>query len=286
MITAQRDTKFTNYLYDTLFDKYDFIVKWRVTYACNYHCSYCYQNERCNKNFERPFDLIETAKKIDDLIKRVGAKKPMIMMIGGEASLLPLNEIKWTTNPDIHITTNFSAPIEYYNSIPDLELCTSYHHEYNTPEAFYNKFKQLNVKNKFVEMVYNDDTKEDVNALIKLLDKDGFKYIVDYDRLQIDKAVPVVSLMKEPRVIFKGVPYDNKQDIFGTNKYLPTTGYRCNMGLTYCYIKGDVAFQTTDTDCKNKVNIEDWKPHSRICQCTGCTICGAINLWEDESSSK
>lgn len=271
----------------------ELVIKWRCTYACNFHCSYCYQDKNCVKDIGN-INHFEIAKKINDLISRNSFKSVELMLIGGECSLLPLSEIiaKIKGLTHLHLTSNFSRSVEYYNQlgqqVKNFELCLSFHSEHFSADYFINKALKLNKSiNLFIEMVQNAETESANKKMIELCQKYGIPYIVDTDRRQdANKGVVLQSkIIPRLEVTFdngKVKFYENKTDLFFDkdvnaykNKYLELTGRTCSQGYDYIYIKGDKIF---DMCSGRKTNIEDWNPKKRICKLNGCSFCGRMNI--------
>lgn len=271
----------------------DLVIKWRCTYACNFHCSYCYQDQHCVKDIGN-INHFEIAEKINDLISRNSFKTVELMLIGGECSLLPLPEIvaKIKGLTHLHLTSNFSQTAEFYNQlarqVENFELCLSFHSEYFKPEAFLEKVLQLDKRiNLFIEMVQNAETESANRKLIELCKKNNIPYIVDADRRQgANKGVNVQSnIAPRIKVTFdsgKVKLFNNKNDLYFDkdvkaiqNKYIPLKGSTCSQGYDYIYLKGDKIF---DMCSGQKTAIEEWEPRRRICKSDGCTLCGRINI--------
>lgn len=271
----------------------DLVIKWRCTYACNFHCSYCYQDKNCVKDIGN-INHFEIAEKINDLISQNSFKTVELMLIGGECSLLPLPDIiaKIKGLTHLHLTSNFSQTVEFYNQlgqqVKNFELCLSFHSEYFSAEDFINKALKLDKNiNLFVEMVQNVETDSANRKLIELCKNNNIPYIVDTDRRQgVNKGVALQSkISPRLKVTFdngKVKFYENKTDLFFDedinaykNKYLELTGRTCSQGYDYIYIKGDKIF---DMCSGRKTDIEDWKPEKRICKANGCSFCGRMNI--------
>lgn len=160
-------------------------VKWRMTYACNYDCSYCIQRKRrtgsrtggvCADTEKCAAAAPEVSRIIDELGERAESGV-LLEMIGGEVTLLDLDRIlALITSPRlkrVNITTNFSRGADYFLRLHrmlkargvELDLAMSLH----TPQTSLEKFKSEILKFKAgadgatfkCESVTYDDTPDD-----------------------------------------------------------------------------------------------------------------------------
>lgn len=270
-------------------------IKWRITYDCNFQCSYCIQN-KCRKD-NMDFDIFSTAERIEKLIQKSKQKNVELMLIGGEVSLLPLVDIikKIPSVTLLHITTNLSADVDFYNRLNDivpLKLCASFHDEYFELDDFISKFEKINCENKVIETVLNSKTENLVNELVEKCKVKGIDYLIDSDRMECDKQ-KLISSNTKPRlkVTFEnGVEkiYNNKYDMFSDSDIpfiysketylLKTGGMICNRGFNYLYIRGDVLIGGNGF-CHERLKLEDWIPTESECgEGNLCSFCGVLNL--------
>ena len=108
------------------------VIKWRLTDACNYKCSYCLRYSWSNKTQDT--SLVqqdnELAIRLIPEIARIINEMPgkvKLDLIGGEVSLLDLETILngiFAITSDklfrLNITTNMFKPAEYYTNLCDL----------------------------------------------------------------------------------------------------------------------------------------------------------------------
>lgn len=131
-------------------------VKWRLTYCCNYRCSYCIQKKSIDA-YERTIAednerMLECAPEVNRIIEELGegARNGVLLeLIGGEATLLDLpaliERITSSRLKRLNMTTNFSRGADYflgiYNTLKargiEFSLIASLH----TPQADIETFK-------------------------------------------------------------------------------------------------------------------------------------------------
>lgn len=261
------------------------IIKWRLTYDCNYHCSYCIQEWLKSRQLE--FDMKETAKKINNLVSKSPFNKAEVGFVGGEVSLLDLKTLQ-DLMPNVtsfSITTNLSAPVDYYNSLRNLYLIASYHYEFVDLDEFVDKFDKIQVDKKKIEVVLTEDNKEQVYRLVEICKKKGFYIQVDEDRRIQTKLQTAPTSIKIPRI--KVEFDDGKEEYFNTkfdmlyDKRINTNsknafiakGMKCSQGYDFIHIMGDKIW-----DCGGDYTLDNYTFHYNICK-SGCTLCGRISLY-------
>ena len=121
----------------------NFLLTWKMSTTCNYHCSYCtnLENVSTYKVKYTNKDLVEKAIKINKLIRNNNINKlPLkLKLMGGETTLYNLTEIlNYIENiSQLVIATNFSKDLDYFYDLEDyckkrnifLTLICSYHIE-------------------------------------------------------------------------------------------------------------------------------------------------------------
>lgn len=155
---------------ENLYNKTDtFIIRWNITYLCNYSCEFCVQGNK-KKHIKKSIgENQEIRSKIcDNLVtfieKKINKqyKYLKIYLIGGEVTILKdfpellkkLVECKFEGDIKFHITTNLSAPNEVWNYLVELfskkykygrtlEVSASYYKEYTDETTFINKVNIL-----------------------------------------------------------------------------------------------------------------------------------------------
>lgn len=176
-----------------------FIIRWNMTYLCNYNCDFCIQGNKEKHIENSKEESQETREKIvNNLVKFIETKlnkkykKIQIFLIGGEITILKdfldvvtkLVECKFEGTIEIHITTNLSTKEEILNSLVELfnrknpyprilEISASFYKNFANEEEFAKKVKLLygknKIKNKTIGKLFNNRAL--VNKLKKILGK-------------------------------------------------------------------------------------------------------------------
>lgn len=168
--------------------KYDYYIKWRISYECNYHCEYCLQNRnKCKeRRNEQSYDIIGTANKIADMI----CPKTLIELVGGEISIVKevpeIVSLFKSKGADVKCLTNLSNDWTFYKDFT--ELRASFHPSQCDMEEFKNKL--LNLKSNGVivgaEVVLSPVSSEENNQkkmdFAKWCEDNGIEITIDTDR--------------------------------------------------------------------------------------------------------
>lgn len=168
------DNKDVASIHNVNFKKDQFIISWQLTSLCNYNCKFCIQGD---KEKHKKDSLGESAKKrkiiCDKIVSFIenlhGYKKLKIHLLGGEITILKdfpeiltaLASCHFKGEIRFNITTNFSAPADYYiklfdtvkkyNSIEtprSLAVSVSFYKDYVEFKQF---CKKLNIVQKHLE---------------------------------------------------------------------------------------------------------------------------------------
>lgn len=161
----------------------DFLIKWRLSDLCNYHCSYCIRNNRGGDK-RKPYNraellstedkLCEVSKNIKRMLQGLPYHHVKVSVIGGEPSIFNLERIfSGLTGvvAQIYITTNLSREAEYYNRLFDfgeknnikITICGSFHPDFTTIDDFFGKVDSIVEKNmdyfscEIVSNIFNQD---------------------------------------------------------------------------------------------------------------------------------
>jgi len=290
----------------------DFLIKWRLTECCNYHCSYCIRNK-----FKRPSDnlkldqelCIRTKDKIINLINKIN-KTIKLDLIGGEPTLIDLfpilsDLISKTNNliKQILITTNFSRPLNYFTDIINLcaknnikvNLVCSFHKEFIKLEMFMNKIKLLNSLdysnlNLIVETVQAGDlelenkfkTICEENNLIYHIDRDSRKELNNNsESISNDKKTKLISLDEDNNL----VEYSSFRQFCNYKNFSPF-GMFCTKDFDSFLIENGlhVGFDPKNNKigCRIKSDIDDFTPLTipKVCL-SNCNLCGNISIFND-----
>lgn len=179
----------------------DFIhIEWRITYLCNYDCSYCIQKgSRSKKIIPLDVDFLKKiAVKINSIIDSV-SKPCYLTLVGGEPTLIDipyfLENIFISKNLKyIKIISNFSKNVEFYNKINEISVKRniidkfnfSLHEKFVEPEKFFEKLKQLTFSNFLIELVVTKDNIEIAKKVKDLAEKNNFTLKFDINKKDVN----------------------------------------------------------------------------------------------------
>ena len=146
-----------------------FIIRWSLTYVCNYNCDFCIQGSKEKHMEKSKNESIETRRKIcDNLIEFIETKLNKkydyidIYLLGGEITILKdfieiitkIVECKFEGKITIKVTTNLSANekvleelVEMFDKkmtfLREIHINASYYKDFASEEEFINKVKIL-----------------------------------------------------------------------------------------------------------------------------------------------
>lgn len=250
-------------------------IKWRLTEACNFHCSYCIRRTMVQKSQElqqaqKDWEICKKVlPEVNRIIEELPGEKVKIDLIGGEITLFPLNElISGLTSSklsEINITTNLSASVNYFKQLIDycasrkikFSVTASYHAEFITLDTYITKMKELNeyISDYFIlsgETVSLQDNQDIVQAYITRMNESGLTYMVDSDKTKPCRTLLTETSQDKPlryRVIYDtGEVKDfNSRGMFIDGVYdnhpllnrciLRTEGMYCSRDYDYVYIE-------------------------------------------------
>lgn len=182
-----------------------FVYQWEMTKYCNYNCSYCYQKETHEKEFPNIENLKNCAIDIADMLKRHKTNKlKQLSLIGGEVSVLPLDEIikPIISQIDIlNIVSNGSGNLEkviklVLDSNKKIIIVLSFHEEFTTIEKFISKANIL--KEKFgnnknfsinVILVVTNTNYKLIQEAAKKLDDNNISFDIQPERHDLNLSV-------------------------------------------------------------------------------------------------
>ena len=277
----------------------DSVIKWRLTDACNYKCSYCLRYSWSNKTQDT--SLVqqdnELAIKLIPEIARIINEMPgkvKLDLIGGEVSLLDLETILTgifaiTGNKlyRLNITTNMFKSAEYYTNLcnlvndngAELGITCSWHSESCTFENFFEKFEQIksptNQKGIRCECVSRIDNQDDIKRFIDYCESKGISYFVERDlnALSEDKKNLLVGSSSKKKDRYKVITDEGKELLFKTRNevisgeftnygfFVDAKNYYCTRDYDYTYIEKDIHMgRIGNSDCKKVESIYDFHP--------------------------
>lgn len=298
-------------------NKYDFVIKWRLTNCCNYRCSYCIRKnkvESIDKIYEDTTKINYSLPLVVDIIKnrKVDTK---LELIGGEISLFNLesfiSKLCKETKPylkRITFTSNFSKPVEYYNNLIDLcysldvslGMIYSFHPEYVSLDNFIHKFNEIKKykENRIsVEMVSTHYNKRLVNDFIKQCKENNIEYKVDADFNDPNKSELITTSNKDNTEGFR-IDFNNYSEycdslrkleqIYGDSQKIATKGFMCTLDYDYIYIDKDkhIGYDETTKNCKTEMDLKDFRVRDfdNLIVCNrNCTLCGKMSVFMDKT---
>lgn len=279
----------------------DFVVYCRITNACNYHCSYCIQKKNIKKKEASIDCLINKINNTIDEYYDLFNKQIILVIIGGEPTLLNLNYIFKSLHQnkikEIRITTNLSQSSEYYISLSKefkkINYIFSLHLEFISKEDIVKKLKEIRS---------NTETKIDINMVIN---KENYNQSVDIIKnlpngITIKPALEREignTISKENEEVKKLIP-DTKQrgkfDINGkeytqaealcylTDNNINLKGYYCDINYNVIrinpygrYMKCFFGEYDKETTLKDIINTPT------ICEKDKCNLCRVSKISKD-----
>lgn len=283
------------------------VVKWRLTDACNYKCSYCLRYAWSNKTQDT--SLVkqdnELAIKLIPEVARIVNEMPgkvKLDLIGGEVSLLDLDLIvdgifKVTGSKlfRLNITTNMFRPAEYYTNLcniacsygAELGITCSWHSERCSFDEFFEKFMQIksptNQKGIRAECVSRVDNQEDVKRFIEKCEANNITYFIERDlnATPEEKQKLLIGSSKKKSDRYKIITDTGNELLFKTRNevisgelvdfesYAKSTGYFCSRDYDYVYLEKDIHMgRIGNEDCKQIESIYDFHPLTEPKICT------------------
>lgn len=176
------------------------LIRYTVSYACNFNCKDCYQEtKRLQNKYRVSKELINNiSKKINDLIESVpNDGKPITLYPeGGEISLWNLTDdiLKNITTKrltGIKIVSNFSADIDWYKKLVNycetnnlqLRILLSYHHNQMPLDLFKSKILELNkIYSPKVLVVVDNENYKDHTDILEFLKNNNIRFNLNFKR--------------------------------------------------------------------------------------------------------
>lgn len=252
-------------------------IKWRMTHACNYRCSYCIRKYGMLKDdqslnmLQKDIDMCNSAvPHVNRLCNELpGAVK--LCLIGGEVSLMDLASIiNQLTSPKlkfISITTNLSRPTDYYTNLVKLchsrditfSIAASYHEEFADMNEFLHKVADITNTGCLIkaEMVSLPTNQEEVIKFRQQCEQLGITYVIEKDvadRDGIDKCITnkVIGGTNNKNMRYKVTRDDGSVSFYASrNEFITgkdntsnsklaiaTTGLYCTKDCDYVDIEG------------------------------------------------
>lgn len=250
-------------------------IKWRMTQACNYRCSYCIRKYITHKDDQSLDGLQKDTDMCNRMVPYVnklcdelpGAVK--LCLIGGEVSLMDLPSIiNQLTSPKlkfISITTNLSQSADYYIGL--IELChsrgiafsiaASYHEEFADMNEFLHKVADIADTGCLIkaEMVSMPTNQEEVVKFRQRCEQLGVTYVIEKDIADHDGIAKCITNKVVGSTNNKNIRYEVTRDDGSVSLYasrnefitgkdntsnsklaIKTTGMYCTKDCDYVYI--------------------------------------------------
>lgn len=217
--------------------KYDYYIKHRLTYECNYHCEYCIQHRNfCQKRRnEQPYNVMETVHKILEMIR----PNTLIELVGGEISIVKevpeMVKLYREKGADVKCLTNLSNDWTFYKDFT--EIRASFHPSQCDMEDFKNKL--LNLKSNGVivgtEVVLSTVSTEENNQkkmdFAKWCEDNGIEITIDTDRFdEMAKSLRPNPLKHHCYYYVDGVKTE-KKSLLDENGMFESYGCNCYIGV-------------------------------------------------------
>lgn len=290
------------------------LIRYIVSYACNFSCPDCYQEEKRKLKITTTREHIrKISSKINDLINDlINDNKPITFYPeGGEISLYNviddlLEVINTPKLSGLKIVSNFSTDLKWYNNLINyckkrklkLRLLLSYHPTQLLEEEFKKKLISLNYKEaKILIVVDNQNFKSHV-GIINWLINNGFSFNINFkkykEEINQDTKAFINFFMKEEKR-FK-VEFDNGQNLYCSgeqlriNNYFNPSGFMCDNNKNFDILPdGTLKHFACPMDISRinilKDDISSFNTKDIYCQATErrrCNIsCANHNIWMD-----
>lgn len=236
-----------------------FYIKWRLTNACNYHCSYCIRKDLGLEGFPGYYELIKRADKLNKI------KIPFrLELIGGEVTifdLVPLLSRITTKNlKAVYISTNLFREAGYFEYLYDylykrkieLSLSCSLHEEECDEDKFIEKVRYLStvVDHIYLECVSTDKNKKTIEKILNIK-KDNVKISLDYLRDRNDNilAEEKYNVINSKHDLIVNLEKEHHSNFSG----FVSAGLKCKSNGLYIDVDGSIYRRS----CKQKQLISD-----------------------------
>lgn len=273
-------------------------LSWQLTMKCNYHCSYCSQNNNKNKyDFFSQKQIEEIAIKLKENI--IFNNIPIrIHLTGGEPTLYNLSNVIRILDNDLiknySITTNLSRDFVYYYELSKLlnnkkiSFSASLHETECNIDEFIKKANLIpNLK------VYMVATETNQSIIEKVSKKLKCEYIIRPEHDKNFNLINISSIKNNRNFNYVEIEdengihiFSNQSDIWKKYGAINFNGYKCKRNYYKIKPNGDVyngscSFIINQKPEGNilKDNIK-FNPKEIICKSDiNCNLCGKINVW-------
>lgn len=256
-------------------------VKWRLFNNCNFRCSYCIQG------LEKTYDAINLnrlhnySKKINKLIEQ-NNDIVKLNMLGGEITLIPINEfliiLEEIFSPlvrEFSITSNFSAPLDWYKKVAQLcekknikfNVLLSFHEEFFDYDKFISKAISLkqDVHKISIEFVCTHNNLDLRDKLLQDCKKENIKCVLDYNRKENWTKEEVIESRKSTKSVT-----------------IKTTGCICSNSYTTLSIFPNGEMYGVSCSQKKLIGTlalsNSIKKETMICKQRQCSFCNKLKI--------
>lgn len=290
------------------------VIKWRLTDACNYHCSYCIRRplvkdaKQPKVDFDMCLEALPHVVRICEELNYINQKPIKIDLIGGEISIFDnLSTIfeelyKCIPVQKVNLTTNLSRPIEYYTKLNDialnydkkLSMTASFHPEFTDLDTIMEKCKTLYelLGSRFKCETVITDCNNQVEEFINRCEALGCYYMCEEDLLDSTKHGTTVKNYK-PSNRYKVIHDDGSIELYSTRNEvikkfgkkglaMNTAGMACTRDHDYVYIEQNVVML-----CGFQSPISNYRisEYPRYCVRGECTLCGHMSVFHPNTPS-
>lgn len=276
------------------------VIKWRITEACNYHCSYCIRRPLVEKaNPENIKAALAVLPDVINLAERLANRHNMkvkIDLIGGEVSLHKetLDIVKGLGDSEaigkINITTNLSQPVDWYLDLIDkskkkISITASFHPEYADLDEFLEKAFTLSKVCQFKAETVITAEANHIDKFVAFCESHNMYYMCEenlFDPSLRGQAKKNIKEVARYQVTFD----DGTEEYFNTRNeviktygtegmLIDTTEMKCSRDYDYIYIERDEVLS-----CTSSCHIRDFRlyPRPHPCPRGKCTLCGHMTL--------
>ena len=273
-------------------------ISWQLTMKCNYHCSYCSQNNNKNKyDFFSQNKVEEISLKLKEniLYNNIPVR---IHLTGGEPSLYNLSNIIKILDNDLimnySITTNLSKNFVYYFKLSrTLNKKISFSASLHETECDINEFiKKANlIPNLKVYMVA---TKNNQNIIEKVSKELKCEYVIRPEHNQNFNLINFSSLKNNINSNYVEIKdeegiyiFSNQSDIWKKYGAINFNGYKCKRNYYKIKPNGDIYNGSCSFIVNQKPegnilkNIIKFNPKEIICNSDiNCNLCGKIEVYK------
>lgn len=251
---------------------FDYYIKWRITYKCNYHCEYCIQsrNDCLRSRNEQPYDVMETANKIANMIR----PNTLVELVGGEISTVKeipeITALFKSKGASLKCLTNLSNDWSFYKDFT--EIRASFHPSQCNMQEFESKLialRQIGVKVGAEVVMSSVSSEENNNKKFEFASwchENDIPITIDTDRWdEKSRALRANPLEHHAYYYIDGILTDKKA-------FLDEEGmFNCGGCKCYLGVNSQIIVLDHIDACKNKEHTEfKWYDEPQQCRYGKC----------------